>query len=69
MEKLVIIEPDKMKYNGKDIFFKTNKGEFSMSYGDAWELAFCFFDATISMTSNVEKIMEEIDKKYNMGRY
>lgn len=69
MDKLIIKNPSEMKYNDREIFFNTNKGEVSMSLEDAWELAFCFFDATLSMDSNIEKMFELIDKKYKMGKF
>lgn len=68
MEKLTIIEPNKMAYNGEQIKFNTNKGEFIISYEDAFEIVWTFLDAVGELTK-VEALMEKIDKDYNMGKF
>lgn len=58
-----------MKYDTKNIFFKSNLGDIVMDYGEAFEIVYTALDAMIGVGDDrVAELLEEMNKKYDFGR-
>lgn len=69
MKELKIIEPTKMTYDTKNIYFKSNMGDIVMDYGEAFEIAYTTLDAMIGVGDDrVLELLEEMNKEYDLGR-
>lgn len=66
---LKIIEPDSMKFNGKELKIGTNLGEVKISYGDAFEIMWTLLDATVGISQDTQKLLERIDKEYCLDKF
>lgn len=51
------------------IMFKCNLGEVYMSYADAWEIVYGSLDAFRVIDKHVDKVLENIDKEYDLGKF
>ena len=69
MKDLKIINPGKMTYDTKNIYFKSNLGDIVMDYGEAFEIVYTALDAMIGVGDDrVSELLEEMNKKYDLGR-
>lgn len=69
MKELKIINPAKMTYDTKNIYFKSNMGDIVMEYGEAFEIAYAALDAMIGVGDDrVSELLEEMNEKYEFGR-
>lgn len=58
-----------MKYDGKNIYFKTNFGDIVMEYGEAFEIVYIALDAMIGVGDDrVSELLKEMNEKYEFGR-
>ena len=69
MNRLIILDPDSMKYKEQIIKMKTNVGELQISYEDAFEIMWTLLDATIGISKETERILKQIDNEFMLDKF
>lgn len=69
MKDMKIIEPDQIKFNGKELKMDTNMGEVKMTYEDAFEIMWTLLDATVGISEDTQKLLERIDSEYCLNKF